>query len=181
MGKVNSLTKGIRMSKLITVEAFNAEIKTLARVMKSANAKVQSLAITAVGYSILHGDVRPATTLVEELPKGLRKDALVKWLEVNGCLAWSKEGKKFLHYKSGVVFDEKKLAAALWYDAKKEKEPESVYDVAEMFDKFMDRVNKLAKDGNLEVKNKTLLTELAQASGKWHQMMSAEVEGEKSE
>lgn len=161
------------MSKLITIDQFNVQVKKLVKTMKVANLRVQELAIVAVGYSIEHNDVRPANTLIESLPKGLRKDALVKWLEINGNLAWSTEGKKFLHYKAGAVFDVTKLSALPWYEAKKDPEPESVYDVAEAFDKFMSKVQKLVKEGKVEVANRTLLDELMLASGKWHRTMES--------
>lgn len=163
---------------LMSVAAFDGLLNKITKTGGVLNARIQIAAVTAVGYSIVHGDVRPANRLLVAMPKGTRRDALVKWMEVHGHVAYMKGDKKFAHFKTAAEFDEAKLMKAPWYGAKKEAEPTSVYDVSAEFDKFVERIEKsierLGSSGETEVQHADLVKALKAASGQYHAMLHAD-------
>lgn len=149
--------------------------KTLARVGKSLAAvrkDIQSLAVTAVGYSLQHGDVTIGQRLLDTMNKSVRKDSLVAYLEKHGAFAYSKTEKRLMHYKREDVTWDADYEAAIselpWDEAKREPEIVSKYDVSAEFDKFMKRMDKLAGDANIILAHKDLLAQLQNTVAMYH-------------
>jgi hypothetical protein len=92
-------------------------LATIVSIAKSGNQlqnKVQSIAVTAIGYANVHGDVTIANRAFVALKdlKGIKLSAFTAYLEEYGCLALAKDG--FVHAKrDDVERDPLKLVALL--------------------------------------------------------------------
>lgn len=115
---------------------------------------VQDAAVQCVAQSIVHRNATPAMSLFDALAGSMRRDALVKYLEMFGNLAWNKSEKK-LEFKdlerptAGEEF-EKHMAAAVdtvWYTVKKESPIKSQFDAEEVIERAIDGLHKAAKRG----------------------------------
>lgn len=158
------------MFKLLDTKAFAELCKKVMRQQRILDGQLHELAVNAIGYSIIHGDVQPANRVIDAMQNSLRKDAMVAYLEKFGQVAWMKADKKFVFYKvEGITFDPEELLDGIkWHEAKKANEPVSQYDVEAAFDKFMKTVERTLKDGKVEVKNKELVQHLRNASAHYH-------------
>lgn len=72
---------GKELNRRITLAVQSANTLTLA---------VQTLCLSALGHAIKHGDTRPATRLLQELPTTWPKTAMRAWFERNGPFAWER-------------------------------------------------------------------------------------------
>ena len=133
---------------------------------------IQTTAVGCVEHAVKHGDVTLADQLVDALGKGMRKASLRAWFETNGPMFIAKGKDKFSFDKvrrgewSGLR--EAELLAKPWEEAKPEEKVVSVFDVSEAFDKFMKRVESMAKDSEVTVRNRELMDMLLQASSNYH-------------
>lgn len=154
--------------KLMTTAEFGKMCDDIMRRQKKTDDDLQRLAVTAVVYSIEHGDVQPANRLLAAMQRSLRRDSMVKYLEKHGKLAYLKSDEKFGFYKDGRdTYDVTALMALKWYDAKKENVIVSEYDLQAAFDKFMKTIQRKMEDGNITIKNGKLYDLLAEASAEY--------------
>jgi len=97
-----ALKSAQELSKLITA---------IGRIGKKIDEQIQVAAIQAIGYSIIHGDIRFGQQLFDNMPSGARRQALVTYLEKFGQFVWMSTEKKFNFYKrDDIEFDEEFLA-----------------------------------------------------------------------
>jgi len=112
---------------------------------------IQAAAVQAIGQSIVHRNATPANQLVDAMHHGLRKDSLVKFLEVHGCLAWIKGEKKFAFFEvKDAKFDsaiKDELMKSPWSRAVKAPEVKSIYDVEEALERFLKSCESAIKSG----------------------------------
>ena len=166
------MTTNNQSAALMDKASIDKAIGKLGRTLVTVRKDIQALAITAIGYSLVHGDVTIGQRLLEAMTKSVRKDSLVAFFEAHGAFAWSKTEKKLVHFKrKGVAFDADYVAmleGQMWDEAKREPEVVSVYVVHAEFDKFLNRLGKLAKDPSLTLRNKELFEQLEQFSAKYH-------------
>lgn len=126
-----ALKSAQELSKLITA---------IGRIGKKIDEQIQVAAIQAIGYSIVHGDIRFGQQLFDNMPSGARRQALVTYLEKFGQFVWMSTEKKFNFYKrDDIEFDEEFLAGRKWYDEKKENIVSDI-DVQAMVDKLIKRI-----------------------------------------
>lgn len=159
------------MSKytLLTAEAFAKLCDSVMKSQRKTDNDLQKLAVAAIGYSVVHGDVQPANRLFNAMQRSLRRDSMVKFLEKNGQLAWITAEKKFQFFKvEGLAFDPDTLMGLNWYEAKKEAAIVSEFDLSAEFDKFMKRVSKMVEDKSVNVKDGAFFNYLTQASAEYH-------------
>ena len=132
--------------------------------------RIQRAAVTAVGYSILHGDITIAQRLVEVFPKGSKLVSLVAFMEEHGNLAWDKEAKTVVHIKDAdrevettkdIATLLEEMAAMQWHEYGPKSTPKSKYDIAEDLKKYLKRMQKKANDSTVEVEHAELLEKLA--------------------
>lgn len=137
---------------------------------------VQAVAVECALHAVDHGNVTPANELVVNLGKGMRRASLRAWFETNTCMFIPK-GKDAFGFDAPRAAKLKaedraelreRLMALPWEEAKPEEQVVSVFDVSEAFDKFMKRVESMAKDANVTVRNKELLDLLNQQVSIYH-------------
>jgi hypothetical protein len=147
-------------------------IGAIGRKAASLTKDIQTTAVGCVEHAVKHGDVTLADQLVDALGKGMRKASLRAWFETNGPMFIAKGKDKFSFDKDRRGqwdgFREAELLAKPWEEAKPEEKVVSVFDVSEAFDKFMKRVESMAKDGEVQVRNRELMDLLIQASADYH-------------
>lgn len=133
---------------------------------------IQATAVGCIEHAVKHGDVTLADQLVDALGKGMRKASLRAWFETNGPMFIAKGKDKFSFDKDRRGqwdgFREAELLAKPWEEAKPEEKVVSVFDVSEAFDKFMKRVESMAKDSEVTVRNRELMDMLLQTSAEFH-------------
>ena len=125
------------MANLLTREEASDLAKSVATRGKSLNKDIQKLAATAIGYANIHGDVTVAQGIYSVLSvnKGIRVKSFVAYLETHGKLEYAKEAKNFIYRKrDDVITDVLELFLHLadnkWFEAIKESEPVSKYDLS---------------------------------------------------
>lgn len=150
-------------------------IKAIASIGKTANKlriDVQAAAVGCVEHAHKHGDVTLADKLVEALGKGMRRASLRAWFETNGPMFIPKGKDTFAFDSSRKVEWNSDIADSLasipWEEAKPEPKVESIFDVSDAFDRFMKRVESMAKDEAVSIRNRELLETLRNAGITYH-------------
>lgn len=155
------------MSNMMTKEQAFDLSKSIGNRGKALNRDIQKIAATAIGYANIHGDVTVAQNIFENIAdnKGIRLNSFVRYLETHGQLAYDKESKNFVYRKrDDVIKDVMELFLALseapWYQAIKQEQVESIYDVSKMIKSLVDRVEKLSKNERNTIENIELVDTL---------------------
>ena len=150
-----------------------SELSKVIASIKSSGARldkaIQSAAVQAIGYSVVHRDVRPANDLYNAMPNGSRRASLVAFLEKHGNFCYMTTEKSFQFFENNnAQFDdvaEKELLSTPWHEAKKEVIV-SEYDVDKSFQRFLKQVEKAIADG-VEVKGIEKFKALKEANAKY--------------
>lgn len=155
------------MANLLTREEASDLAKSVATRGKSLNKDIQKLAATAIGYANIHGDVTVAQGIYESLSanKGLRVKSFVAYLETHGKLEYSKDAKNFIYRKrDDVITDVMELFLNLaenpWYEAIKEKDPVSMYDLSAKIAALVKQCESMAQQESVTVSHLELLEPL---------------------
>lgn len=163
-------------ANLLKMPVLVALIGQIGKSQSELTSNIQNAAVSAIGYSIVHGDIRPAQQLLDAMGKSLRKDSLLKYLEVNGNVRYDKADKKLVHEKQ---FDRDFFTAEMqadlmtlaWNEAKKPPELKSRYDMDELFSKWLAATRatvKKAQAGGVVVANVELLDLLASTEANFY-------------
>lgn len=151
---------------LLSTSELTTKINAIKKSASELQSEIQLAAVNAVGYSIEHGDITIGQKLFDALPNGVRRASLVAFFEKHGNFAYLKEEKRFAHYKNDErAFDEVALLATPWASAKKEVIV-SEYDLDDMFNKFMKRMEtafKQHESSGVKIKNSEVYDYLVQA------------------
>lgn len=160
--------------KLIKTAQFNALCAEIGKATGTLRAQVQTAAVVAVGYSMMHRDTGAANRLIDSIAhhKTIRRDSLIAFLEKFGALRWDNASKTlaFRERTDEAVFDDEYVALMSenqWTEAKKEPEPKSMYDIEDAAAKFIKTMHKYADDSAIKVRNRGLLTVLERAYHKY--------------
>jgi hypothetical protein len=155
------------MANLLTREEASDLAKSVATRGKSLNKDIQKLAATAIGYANIHGDVTVAQGIYAVLAdnKGLRVKSFVAYLETHGKLEYSKDAKNFIYRKRDDVLTDVlelflNLADNPWYEALKEKEPVSMYDLSVKIAALVKQAESMAQQESVTVSHLELLEPL---------------------
>jgi hypothetical protein len=155
------------MANLLTRDEAATLAKSVATRGKSLNKDIQKLAATAIGYANIHGDVTVAQGIYDALSgnKGLRIKSFVSYLETHGKLEYSKEAKNFIYRKrDDVITDVLELFLDLadnpWYEALKESEPVSMYDLSAKIASLVKQCEAMAQKESVTVSHLELLEPL---------------------
>jgi hypothetical protein len=155
------------MANLLTREEAADLAKSVATRGKSLNKDIQKLAAAAIGYANVHGDVTVAQGIYESIAnnKGLRIKSFVAYLEKHGKLEYSKDAKNFIHRKrDDVITDVMELFLHLaenpWYEAIKEKDPVSMYDLSAKIAALVKQAESMAQQESVTVAHFELLEPL---------------------
>ena len=157
--------------KLIDKQEIELSLKKLVSAIKLTTERVQTIAVQAIAYSITKGDVDVANKLFEAVStnKALRKDSLVKYLEVMGHLAFDTKDKKFKWLHNAKINcdrvitpeHEATIMAMRWDDAKKPPEITSEWDMEAQFRQFIGRMQKVTLDPHAKIANSDVLQVLS--------------------
>ena len=156
---------------LLSAKDLDAKIVGIGKSASELQADIQIAAVNAIGYSIEHGDIRFGQKLFDAMPKGMRRQALITFLEKHGQFAYMSTEKKFAFYKvDGIVYDEPKLLATPWAEAKAENLVSEV-DVESMFENLMKRLDGVFKkheEKGITIKNSQLYDYLQEARDRYN-------------
>lgn len=169
--------------ELIDKKEITTQLKSLVKAIKITTERVQTIAVQAIAYSILHKDATVANELfvVVNQTKSLRKDSLVKYLETMGHLAFDTKQKQFgflvneriNNKKVGTITPEHEanILALRWDHAKAEPTIVSEWDMEAQFRAFIGRMQKIVidpavKEGKVTVKNADVLAVVSNAFNK---------------
>jgi hypothetical protein len=166
------------MFQLLSTNELHAALKAITKSVAATRQRVQSMAEQAVAYSIVHGDVSVGNKLLEAVGvnKSLRRDSLVAYLEKFGNFAYLKAEKKLVFFlntqtgcTNGVITDAHYalITSSKWDEAKREAEIVSKYDMEAEVRKFIDRMHKLARDGNITIEHPEALAAVEQSFVRW--------------
>lgn len=156
----------------MTDDKLAASIALIGKSSQKLRDLIQKAAVNAIYQSIAHRNVTPMNDLFKATAKGIRRDALVRFLETNGNAAFVTADKSFKFYEAFELSADDLveycdgLMALAWEDSKPEK-VESVYDVADMVEKLIKKAEKAAKDAS-KVEHAELITELKDVMRRYH-------------
>lgn len=173
------------MAKTITIGSKGDILKQIGAIGKAAvrvTMAVQACAVQCAVHAVRHGDVTLADELVDALGKGMRKASLRAWFETQTPMFIAKGKDKFNldteRAKTMRTNDDEALIklfnAVAWEEAKPEEKVVSVIDIAESFDKFMARIDKMSKEAGVTVKHRDMLDALRGLSAEYHSKIAAE-------
>lgn len=154
---------------LMSMSDFTKMCDAVRKSQAKTDADLQKLAVAAIAYTHMHGDVQPANRLLAAMQRSQRVDSMVKYIEKFGKLAYLKSEKKFGYFAEAPVrdFDADVCNALMWYNAKKPNEIVSMYDFVAEFDKFMDKLQKQIDSGK-PIENADLFDKLVDISAQYH-------------
>lgn len=158
------------------IAKIKALITSIGRAAAKLRKDIQTAAVECLIHAVQHGDVTLADNLIEAVGKGTRKASLRAWFELNGPFVvqtgkgtFGLDAKKAKKLRTEPEADLRaRLLDVPWEDAAPEPKPVSVLDVSVQFDKFLDRLNKLANEPGVQVRNRELLDLLVNETKTWH-------------
>lgn len=155
---------------LIEVSQLMAAIGLIGRNSAKVQATIQFAAVQCIAQSIVHRNATPAKELVNNLPRGMRVDSLIAFLEKFGNLAYSKVDNEVKFFD---VAELTGLPALEWtnaysnevkdFDWTKGTKPATIvskYDFEEDFGKFLTVWEKRASDFTKDIKHRDLLDKI---------------------
>lgn len=160
------------MSKEIILKKIGAIGKAAAKLTRD----VQACAIDCAWHAVEHGDVTLADQLVDAIGKQGRKASLRAWFERHtpmylpkgkNTFAFDGDRAKAMRTEGEQAVRER-LAEIAWEEAKAEAPAVSVFDVSDAADKFMKRLETMAKDATITLRNRELMEELGQTIARYH-------------
>lgn len=149
---------------LMNTADFNKLVARTAKIGGEFDRNMQTLAVNAVGYAILHSDVTAATKVIKAMSKSARSKTMVAYLEHFAPVAWSEGKGEFAFYREAAkdyAFSPELMFATLWYEFKVQK-VEAEINLEELFSDWLKKAeNKLNKgDNKVEGDNKKMLEAL---------------------
>jgi hypothetical protein len=151
-----------------TIEQINRAVEAMVKAQDRAVKAVAQVIVMALWAANVNKDPAVANTLIANMRKGLKKQAVVDLLQACGNLAYVSGTFQFFDAKRGWSAEEVKVckAAAAAWETFKAKAPEvkEVDAVAEL-ETLLEKLTKKAKDGKLQngqalVKMRALVGEL---------------------
>lgn len=153
---------------ILTREQAEARIALIGKRGNALTNDIQAIAVTAIGYANVHGDVTIAQSIYTTLATlgGIRLNSFVKYCETFGQLAYDKDTKNFAYFKRDSAERDPvalmtQLKGTRWFDAIKQEAPVSVYDVADMVRKMIAKLEKAGKKEGVTINNAELIEGLA--------------------
>lgn len=142
--------------KKFTIIANAADIKKAIASIANRGAKldndIHTAAVSVLAHAAKHGDSTLADALVQALPKGARRNALIQMLLSYGTLVMVDKavakatGRMFQHDKTR-QFDEAGAIANPWYNFKKEADPLTVFAADKAVQALLDKLTKAKANG----------------------------------
>lgn len=158
----------MQVAKLMEMTQLAKLIGDIGKQKVALDALIQTAAAECIAQSIVHRNATPSMQLYDAVGNTTRRDALVAYFEKFGNLAWSKADKRVAFFDTEKILGADKALSwtpeyaetvqkTPWASLKKEPEIVSQYDVEAEFSKFFKRLERLAADPAVSVKNKDML------------------------
>lgn len=138
---------------------------------KKLDAMTHQAAVSAIAHFAAHGDDGAINRLYRALAKGHRHEAMTEWLLAFGGVVankdeLTKENRPFIKDRgtdgaAPKTVDVDGGMACPWYDMKKSKNPDEVFDVLVMVQKLLKKAAASAKKEGTEMAHAAMLPELA--------------------
>ena len=154
-----ALKSALELSKLIA---------GIGRAGKKLDALIHTAAVHAIGYSVVHSDIRYANQLLSNLPEGARRMAFVDFMERFGCIAYMTTEKQFKFFKvDNITFDADALEQGKkWYEFKKENVT-SMYDVSKLVEAMIRKIERGIEKG-MTIEHAALLDDMKITLAQYH-------------
>ena len=152
-------------STTFTVEQINRAIEAMVKAQAKAVQSVEPVIVMALWDSNVNESADVANMLVNNLRKGLKKQAIVDLLQSFGNLAYISGSFKFFEANKGWGADEVKAikaAAKDWESFKPKAKVVESLDVAEAIDALARKIEKAKKDG-IKIVGEDLVREILKA------------------
>ena len=158
------------MSKYMNAAEINKAIASIKTRGKKLDADIQTAGLSILNHANEHGDSTLADKLVQALPKGSRKLALVEWVLAFGKLrlldkvnpedAARIAAGAYFAYDKAKRTDLESAAAKPWFDFKPEAPILTAFDAQAAVQGVLSKMTK-AIAGGLEIQNRAHALELA--------------------
>lgn len=173
------MTESVKQAPIMEMTTLMRLIGRIGKRGQQVHDWIQTAAVQAVAYSIVDRNITPAKQLVGALNAGNRKDALVRYLEKFGNLAWAKNEQGDYDF----AFFEVKVKGELlqwtpeyaklaqdfvWSKAIKPPTPKSMYDVAAALSQLIDAAHRAVKK-QIPLMHGELLSSLEGLQAELHQ------------
>ena len=143
---------------LLTSNQFEVALNTAIESLLSGREQVQRIAVTAIGYACVHGDVTYAQKVVSAITniKGVSGSRLIDYIADNAPVEISKKGavsydKEKAHFRVDTPEEIKNLMEGLdalkWYDHKKADKAVTATDLFKTLDKLAANYSECQKQG----------------------------------
>lgn len=140
------------------IKALTKNIELVAKRADSLQNDIQTVAVSCLKVIEAHSNMTPLNDLIDKLPQGVRKSALVEWalaygnvrlLERGNPLDEDKiaKGQTFALERNKLDFNEIDAMANKWWTFKPEKDLLESFDLAKFTAQLIKRYNKAQKDG----------------------------------
>ena len=156
------------VAPLFTVEMINRAVDAMVKAQANMVKSVAQVIVMALWSANVGNSADVANTLIRNLRKGVRKQAVIDLLEANGNLAYA--SGSFVHFaapKHGWTEDEVKaykLAAVNWETFKKVTPEAKMVDAIEALDELVSKLEK--KDDKKELNHPEVLEQIKALLGK---------------
>ena len=154
---VAGLHYGVIMSEFMNANQIKTAIASIAASGKKLDADIQSAGMSILNHADEHGDSTLADKLIEAMPKGSRKLALVEWMLAYGKLRLLKKAdiEDAVRIAAGAVFafdkskrtDLEAAAAKQWYTFKPEAPVATAFDAQAAVVKVLAGLTKATTNG----------------------------------
>ena len=154
--------------KILTVKQCNAAISNIKMNGKALDGAIQDVGLSVLQHCAANGEVSLAIKLLNALPKGSRRNALVQWLVQFGPVQVELDKAKakthpLAHNKAGVL-DVEGAAAKPWWTCKPESALTVEFDFASQRQRLLQRAQK-AMDAGKPVKGLDMLEKVVGVAG----------------
>jgi hypothetical protein len=172
------MTESVKQAPIMEMTTLMRLIGRIGKRGQQVHDWIQTAAVNAVAYSIVDRNITPAKQLVGALNAGNRKDALVRYLEKFGNLAWAKNEQgdyDFAFFEVKVKGEllqwtpeyAKMASEFVWSKAIKPPVPKSMYDVAAALSQLIDAAHRAVKK-QIPLMHADILSQLEQVQADLH-------------
>lgn len=159
------MTKQIKL--IVGTAELNKEFGLLKAAGKKLDDRIQVAGLSVLAHVEAHGDITVVSGLMDAMPQGSRKTAMIEWLLAHGKLEQNLVDGKVVKdkpwlYAKGKTTDMDKAMEFPWFTFKPEKLDEASFDFAKMLAVLVSKAQKAQAAGK-EVTGVEQLTKLIES------------------
>lgn len=149
--------------KLLTVKQCNAAISNIKMNGKALDGAIQDVGLSVMQHCATNGEASLAIKLLNALPRGARRNALIQWFILYAPIVVEQDKDKAkthpLAFNRDGTLDVAGAAAKPWWTCRPEKSPAEEFDFEASLERLLDRARK-AKEKGLAIKGQDKLDKL---------------------